>query len=211
MDDLRVELAWAVEQCHKMAERLAHALEVDEQPPTKWAYPVGTAEEAPKWYAACVHDMTGRLNDDYAHTGIDLNLDRRPWGDIDRGMPVFAIANGMIVEHHYSQSYLGSIVYWVEHEGDPLYVRSWHLASDALFNSWSAGDVVEAGQPVGVIGNYQLGRGGDHLHLDCALDPFGPHWWFTNHTDVRWVDPVPILKMHLEADVVDAMLRRGDA
>lgn len=179
--------------------------------PSPWSYPVGNhIWPAENWYAAAVHDIgEGRLNDPpYRHTGIDLNMWKSPWGDVDRGAAIYAVADGVIDSKGYSVNYLGSIILLVEHAGEPLYIRYWHLERNALFESFIVGDRVSSGELLGHIGNYTLGAGGDHLHFDMALDPFEPHWWHTRHRTVRWVDPVPILKMHLDDDVVDAMLRR---
>lgn len=175
----------------------------------EWAYPVGTPKyPTTDWYAATLHDPTGKLNSGYGHTGIDLNVDKKPWGDVDRGQPVYAIADGVVHRVHYSTSYLGSTVIQVEHDGAPLWLRYWHLENDVNFRVVSSWTRIEKGDLLGHIGNYTLGAGGDHLHLDAALDPFEPHWWFTYHPEVRWVDPVPILKEHLDPALVDEMLRR---
>ena len=210
MGNLPDEVRWAVDQICIVAERLARALE--QEPALLWAYPVGTPEHPPEhWYAACIHDTTGKANPGgYAHTGIDLNLDRRPWGDVDRGMPVLAVAPGVVRVVGYSTSYLGSVITESVYNGRPLFWRHWHLANDAVFRSIAVGQMVAAGQQVGAIGNYTLGAGGDHSHLDCALDLFGAHWWFTNHPAVRWIDPVPILQQNLDPARVTSMLRKGD-
>jgi len=210
MGNLRAETQWAVEQICIIAERLARAIE-GEAPDLLWAFPVGTAEYPPEhWYAAAVHDLTGVANGGYPHSGIDLNLDQPNWGDIDRGMPVFSVCPGTIRVLGYSSSYLGSVIVEGEYDGHPLFFRYWHLAYDAVYQRLSVGQMVAAGQRIGSIGNYQRGRGGDHCHFDCALDLFGAHWWFTNHPDVRWIDPVPILEEKLDPARVAAMLRRGD-
>jgi hypothetical protein len=101
------------------------------------------------------------------------------------------------------------VVLKVEHNGDPLYFRYWHLMNDGTFQALESGQLVRAGQCLGHLGNYQLGAGGDHLHLDCAPQLFEPHWWFTRHPAVNWVDPVPILKAHLDPGIIDAMMTTG--
>ena len=208
MGNLRDEVRWAVEQVCIVAVRLAQALEASS---LSWAFPVGTSKYPPeKWYAAALHDMTGAANDGYAHTGVDLNLDKSPWGDVDRGMPVLSCCPGTIRVRGFSASYLGSVIIEGEFDGQPIFFRYWHLANDAVFQALAVGQMVAAGQQVGAIGNYTLGAGGDHCHLDCALDLFGAHWWFTSHPDVRWIDPVPVLLQNLDPVRVNAMLRRGD-
>lgn len=201
---LREEAVWAAGQCEEVARRLRAALDGDEE----WAFPIGSQKYPPEgWYIACWHDETGKRNAGYRHTGIDLNVAQWPRGDIDRGQPVFAVADGVVVAHGYSQNYLGGVVIEVQHAGAPLYVRYWHLAGGiGLFPSWSVGQPVREGDCLGEIGNYTLGAGGDHLHFDVALDPFRSHWWFTNHPEVRWVNPLPILYAHLDDAVLDAIV-----
>jgi len=173
--------------------------------PRRWWYPVGSLDyPVEKWYSASWHSLNGSLNNGYGHTGIDLNVQVGGRGDIDRGQPVYAIADGVVVNVGYSTKYLGSVVYAVSYKNDALFVRYWHLADNATFRQWHAGDGIKGGAVIGNIGNYPFG--GDHLHFDCALDEFGPHWWFTNHRDVRWRDPLPILRERLDEDTVNAMV-----
>lgn len=208
--DLARRLQEAAEDVSARASDLVALAERCDTDKDEWAFPVGNGEYPPAaWYAATRHDESGRLNDGYGHTGIDLNLDRWPWGDVDRGQPVFAVADGVVRAVDYSSRYLGSVVIEVEHDGAPLFFRYWHLANDATYQLIAEWQMVRDGDCLGHIGNYTLGAGGDHLHLDCALDNFGAHWWFTRHPEVRWVDPVPVLKAHLDADEVERMLRKG--
>lgn len=189
-DDLR----WAIGQCEAIAARLRAQLE-----PDRWALPVGTLQyPAARWYAAQLHTWPG------PHTGIDLNLDVAPYGDIDRGQPVFAIANGTVHQVGSSAGWVGVIVIQVQHQGAPLWVRYAHL--DRASISLHPGDTVSAGQQLGVIGNYL--PEGDHLHLDIASEAFTWSWYRTASVD--WIDPVPILKAHLDPAQVEAMLRRGN-
>lgn len=177
---------------------------------TVWAFPVGNDEYPPAaWYAATHHDTSGRRNNGYAHTGIDLNLDRHPWGDVDRGQPVFAVTEGVVRAVAYSTNYLGSVVIEVEHGGKPLFLRYWHLMNDKTFKALAEWQTVQPSECLGHLGNYQMGGGGDHLHFDCALDNFGAHWWFSRHSQVRWIDPVPVLKDHLDPVIVNKMLTRN--
>lgn len=180
------------------------------EPTPQWTYPAGSDEYPTRqWYCACWHDPTGVLNDGYGHTGIDLNVDRYPWGDVDRGQPVIAVTDGIIHAVGYSTNYLGGVVIRIDHAGLSLYVRYWHLEDDATFRAWRPGQAVRAGDVIGHIGNYTQGAGGDHLHFDMALDPFEPHYWFTRHPEVCWIDPLPILKAYLDPEIVDAMVFKG--
>jgi len=171
-----------------------------------WSFPIGTDKyPVHSWYIATVHDLSGVKNHGYRHSGIDYNLDKSPWGDIDRGLPVWAVADGVVYATWYSERNLGAVVIKVVHEGKPLWVRYWHLAKDDTFKSLWAGIEVRSGQCIGHIGAY---RAGDHLHFDMALNEFHPGAWLS--PGVLWVDPVPILKAHLDPKLVDASLRRGD-
>jgi murein DD-endopeptidase MepM/ murein hydrolase activator NlpD len=162
---------------------------------------------AQAWYTATWHDQTGAKNDGYGHTGLDLNLDASPWGDVDRGRPVFAIAPGVIHRVGFHDRYRGCVIQRVEHDGAPLWVRYWHLSPGCMVLA-REGLQVKAGQLIGHIGAYP--DAGDHLHFDMALDPFECTWWFTRHPDVRFVDPVPVLRQHCIVEELEAMLRKGD-
>lgn len=173
--------------------------------PGQWGLPVGIDNPA-SWYCAQFHNPVGANG----HTGIDLNLDKSPWGDIDRGLPVYSISNGIVRARDYSEWYLGSIIVQYEHDYEPLFTRYWHLANDDVFNSVIQWQSVKCGDVIGHLGNYEQGAGGDHLHFDMALDLFDPHWWYTKHSEIRWINPVQILKKHITPEIVDSMLRRGD-
>ena len=188
-------------------------LRVSRLGPSTWHFPVGS-EQYPieQWYIASRHLEHGTIWAGGIHTGIDYNVEVPPRGDIDRNQPVFAVANGTIYATGYSQSCLASIVIEVQHEGKPLWVRYWHLANDALFKSWRPGLSIEAGQELGHLGDYK--KGGDHLHFDMCKEAFHPCVWWTSMDGTtnklaRWVDPVLILKAHLDPDTVDASLRIG--
>ena len=185
------------------------ALQIDAPQTADWDYPVGSLDHPIEtWYSASLNDLTGRRNNGYPHTGLDLNIDKAPWGDVDRGQPVFSVADGEVYSSGYSTNYLGGLVVKCDHFGVPLWVRYWHIEFP-LGVEYQRGDQIEAGQHIGAIGNYKLGAGGDHLHLDMAWMPFEPHWWFTKHPEISWADPEFVLKMHLYNDLVDAMLRKG--
>jgi len=173
----------------------------------EWAFPVGTGEFPPEaWYVAVVHDLTGAKNGGYRHSGIDINLDRWPWGDVERGAPVRALTTGTVVAKGSSAGWLGVLLVRYQHEDAPLYVRYAHLDADRF--QVIKGEVVEAGQVLGYLGDWQGGDSGDHLHLDMANQPFEWNWWLTER--VNWMDPVPVLKAHLDEEIVDLMLGRGD-
>ena len=173
----------------------------DPQPPSapQWRPPV---DDSAAWYCAVWHDPTGAKNGGYRHTGIDLNLAKQPFGDVERGYPVFSIGAGVVEAVHTTAGWLGFTVIRHEFEGAPLYTRYAHLDSMPL----SAGDVVAPGDLVGKIANWTGGDGGDHLHFDMNTTPYTWGAWLTNG---GWIDPVPVLRRMLGDDVVDAMLKKG--
>ena len=204
-----------------------------------WHMPVGTPEA---WYCATEHNLSydpevnqNRLGGElYSHTGIDLNLDRPPYGDVDRGEPTFSISDATVTSIYYSTKNLLAVVYeikWAAPEqvlrwdrnignrqivsgsetvrpGDTIFVRHWHLSNDGYTARWAIGDRLAAGDVVGYLGDYP--NGGDHLHFDMALDPFQAGTWHTVEPDARWVDPIDVLLAHADKAVVMEMLGRGD-
>lgn len=185
------------------AEELRAALEggVD------WAFPVGTAEwPVEAWYVSVFHDLTGARNAGYKHSGIDINLDRWPWGDVERGAPVWAVADGKVLQRGSSAGWLGVVMIEVEHHGLPLQVRYAHLDPERI--QVRAGQAVRAGELLGYLGDWRGGDGGDHLHFDMGWNYFAWDWWLTAKVD--WVDPLPVLKEHLDPALVERMVGRND-
>jgi len=175
-----------------------------EPQPDKWAFPVGQGQYIPeRWYAATVHSLDGSLNaNGYKHSGIDLNLDVSPRGDIERtlGLSVYAVADGIVTYITDNWSDVPMLVINVMHEGEPLWVRYAHIMPVVMLNQ-----VVRAGQALGGFANWTRLDGGDHLHFDACLDPIERDWL----TAKRWIDPVDVLKAHLDPARVDAMVRKG--
>lgn len=187
---------------HHTAEALALLDRALEYEPATWAFPVGSVKyPTPLWYCAQYHTWPGVDT----HTGCDLNVGVPPYGDIDRDQPVWACTDGRVHETGYSANWLGVVVILIQHEGKPLWVRYAHL--DWASIPVGAGDTVYAGDLLGRLGDYGGRKKGDHCHFDMALDPFG--WAYYRTSWVRWIDPVPVLKAHLDPDEVDAMLARG--
>lgn len=173
-------------------------------PPTpEWAFPVGEGAYPPgRWYAAALHDPTGALNDGYKHVGIDLNLDVSPWGDVERalGLSVFALADGVVTYYTADWSGVPMIVIQHQHAEQPLWVRYAHITPIVR-----QGNYVVAGQRLGGFADWRGSNSGDHLHLDMATVPYTREWI----GGAPFVDPVPILKAHLDPAEVDALLARG--
>jgi len=171
--------------------------------PAAWHFPVGEGIYPPeKWYCSVWHDPTGARNAGYKHTGIDLNLDVSPWGDVERmlDLSIFAVADGTV--HCVIPNWYGApmIVVRHEHEEEWLYVRYGHIIPTV-----HVGDIVRGGQRLGRFADWKRGDGGDHLHFDMSWTAYTMQWFTSG-----MLDPVPILKAHLDSELVDAMLRKGN-
>jgi len=166
----------------------------------RWFFPVGDDDYPPeKWYAATVHDPTGALNNGYRHTGLDLNLDVPPWGDVERrlGLSVYAIHDAEVVYVTDSWSGVPMLVIKTQWRGKPLWVRYGHVVPVV-----KTGQSVKGGEKLGGFANW---RTGDHLHFDMALDPFTREWL---DPTIHWINPVEVLKDTLDPHIVDEMIRR---
>ena len=177
-----------------------YGVQVVEPEPPLWAFPVGSPDYPPEiWYCASLHSLDGSLNNGYKHSGIDINLDVHPWGDVERtlGLTVKAVTEGDVV--YVSQDWYGApmVVVLSEHAGSLIWIRYAHIVP-----SVRRGDRVKAGQVLGPFANW---RTGDHLHLDMALDEISDDWLTPS---VRWVDPVSVLKLYLDAGIVDEMVKK---
>lgn len=196
----------------QIVARIAATEYAEEEPPVHaadWVLPVGTAlYPALSWgVRGYTHDLrttnenpNRRNGQPWPHSGYDINLDVPPYGDIERGMPVCAIAAGVV--HYVTDAWsgVGMCVIRHEHEGAPVWFRYAHITVQV-----QAGQTVEAGQVLGVIADYP--NEGDHLHFDAALDAFTREWVTP---EIRWRDPAPILRAHIDPALVDGMLRVGD-
>jgi len=201
--------SWAVEKVMEVAEdlrrrsgELVEAAEaLRDRMGLGWYLPVGTEEYPPEdWYVATVHDPTGRLNGGYRHTGLDINLDKAPWGDVERGFPIWAVADGVVDQVGRSKGWLGVVVVAHSHVGRVLYVRYAHLGEILV----DKGEEVLAGDLLGRLGNWETG---DHLHFDMAAERFRWNAWLS--PGIEWLDPVPVLKEHVDPTLVEAMIQRA--
>lgn len=159
----------------------------------KASFPVGSIQWPPeRWYLANGFKPT--------HPGLDLNLDEYPWGDVERGEPVFAILDGVV--HYVTDNWggVGMCVVAHSYNGRTLYARYAHI--DPIV---AKGQAVKAGDILGPIGNWTGGDGGDHLHLDMSYTPYTREWIIGGPT---YVDPTPILKDLLDPYLVDEMFRK---
>ena len=170
-----------------------------------WAYPVGSDKfPTMQWYAYQRHTWDPVDNPE-GHTGVDLNAWQAPFGDVDRGEPIWAVADGTVSSLGHSESWLAVVVIQHHHNGTPIWFRYAHLDPDSL--DLDIGDRVLAAQKLGILGNYTGGDTGDHLHLDAARDPF--QWHQYRDPDIAWLDPIPILTSPLDPQVIAAMLEKG--
>lgn len=101
------------------------------------------------------------LRDRYAyHTGADLNLNKPRW-DMDRGQPVYSIANGVVTYAGHLSENWGNVV--VIRHGD-VFARYAALGIILV----KEGDFVEIGQQIGTVGQH---RGGEPYHLHFDISP----------------------------------------
>jgi len=180
-------------------EGQAYVCRLAEDVPAGWGFPVGNEVYPPeRWYVATWHDPTGVRNDGYKHTGVDINLDVSPWGDIERtlGLSVYALAAGTV--RFVTQNWYGVPMMVIEHahEGFPLYVRYAHIVP-----VYQMGDRVTVGERLGTFANW---RTGDHLHLDMTRTAYTTEWFTAG-----MMDPLPVLEAHLAPALVEAMCARG--
>jgi hypothetical protein len=115
---------------------------------------------------------------------------------------VVAVTAGVVTYYTGNWSGVPMIVIQHQHNGAPLWTRYAHIMPVV-----KVGDRVTAGQRLGAFANWEGADGGDHLHLDMATAAYTREY---TGSAVPFVDPVPILKAHLDPVTVEAMLRRGD-
>lgn len=146
------------------------------------AYKAPVTPPAENWYFANVHTK--------AHSGLDINLNRSPWGDVDLGEPVFSCCNGIVV---FSGMTRGTswgrmvIVCGVEAGYGLLFWRYAHL-QDVMARP---GQIVRPGQQIGTIGKGYNDRYWAHLHLDAWRGQMiAPETWLASWVD--WVDPLSV-------------------
>ncbi len=135
--------------------------------------PVGTRDErrAVKLWPGLWFDATGfgthyrdsGGNSAY-HTGADLNLNKPHW-NVDAGMPVCAMANGVVTFAGSRRIWNGIVV--IRHDpfepgGPYVFSRSAHLETIAVRD----GQRVKRGDVIGTIGKPTGGT--EHLHFDIS-------------------------------------------
>lgn len=157
-------------------------------------FPVGTDEYPPKyWYVPTTQLFTS------THFGIDLNLDISPWGDVERGFPIYSVLNGTVYYTTDDWGGVGMCVIEHELEGETFWIQYAHV--DLTVTETQQ---VTAGQKIGVIANWIKGDGGDHLHFGVSTRPITREY-------VGWkyfIDPVKWLKRFISAEIVDASIKK---
>lgn len=135
------------------------------------------------------------------HTGADLNLNRPIW-DLDRGKPVYAVADGVVT---YANARVGGA--WqalvvIKHDplpdGTPVYSRYGHVSDIAV----NEGDPVVRGQQIARVGRSGGIGGNYHLHFDISttnvLATSPEHWpgWDQSGVYRHYVDPLKFIQAH---------------
>jgi hypothetical protein len=159
-------------------------------------FPVGTDDYPPEsWYVPTSQLFTA------THRGIDINLDVSPYGDVERGFPVYAVLDGTV--HYVTNDWSGVGMCVIRHtlNNVPYWVMYAHIDLIGL----AVDGQVLAGQMLGRIANWTQPDGGDHLHFGVSISPV--QYEYSTHTG--WVDPVPWLKSFLTPTIVDLMLLKG--
>lgn len=102
---------------------------------------------------------------DHYHAGIDLTA--------PKGTPVFAAADGIVVNINKTDRRGGDYGYWIIIYHDKLNISTHYAHLDNV--KVSPGQRVEASQPIGGVGNTGESTG-DHLHFEvypCQVDSLG--------------------------------------
>ncbi|MCW5848595.1 MAG: peptidoglycan DD-metalloendopeptidase family protein [Anaerolineae bacterium] len=150
-------------------------------------YPVGPRDqrEPPQGY----NSAAGLAGDEYFrlfgvwHTGEDWNGPGA--GDADLGLPVYAIAAGLVTMSDFFTPSWGNIVL-MEHtlpSGTKVWSQYAHLRERLV----KAGDVVERGQQVGTIGKGANDAWLAHLHFEIRQADLPANTWLPFVRDRQWV------------------------
>ncbi|MFK7804304.1 MAG: M23 family metallopeptidase [Anaerolineae bacterium] len=125
------------------------------------------------------------------HTGADLNLSR----NADAGVPIYAIADGVVTASRLGQSSWGWVIV-IEHKDDngKLFYSRYAHVNHIQYPVVQKGQSVTIGTVIALVGNADgiYGSGGHHLHFDIS------------HTKVLKTRPE-----HWPGDVSEAKVRRN--
>lgn len=159
--------------------RLAETIKPSFDPLRVTGYTLPVAGDANEWYLASVHKPP-------RHYGLDINLNKAPYGDVELGYPVLATCNGVVV---YAQeapgAYWGNLVVVQSVDDDGL--LHWRYAHLQEIRTYE-GAYVLAGDEIGTIGKGKNDRYDAHLHLDPWRGPMLTPGAYGGKT--RWIDPL---------------------
>jgi len=159
-------------------------------------FPVGTDEYPPKyWYVPPTQLFTN------THFGMDLNLDISPWGDVERGFPIYSVLDGTVYYATDDWSGVGMCVIEHELDGETFFAQYAHVDLAVVET-----EQVVAGQIIGTIANWVKGDGGDHLHFGVSTRPVTYEYSSWDY----FIDPVEWLKRFISAELVDASIKKGN-
>ncbi len=112
------------------------------------------------------------------HCGVDIG------GSTEWGEPVLAIHHGVVERVERSPNANGGRYVWLRHRDHAVSSRYFHLA--AIPPSLEAGDRVERGDTIGLLGGSGVEHSEPHLHFALAIDA-------PARAGVHYVDPEPLL------------------
>ena len=95
------------------------------------------------------------------HQGYDIFNYGAQEGVVD----VYSVCNGRVVQAGFEASMGNHVIVEIEDRGSQFWIRYMHMAYNPLVK---AGDVVEAGTPLGKMGNTGASQG-THLHIDFSV------------------------------------------
>ncbi len=155
------------------------------EPPKNWlfvdGYGLPIEPPASDWYIASSHSTK--------HSGLDINLDRPPYGDVELGMPVYATCNGAVVfAGKAAGKSWGNLVITMSLGDHRLeFWRYAHLDRINVLNAF----IIKRGRQIGTIGKGYNDRYDAHLHLDGWYDRMiAPESWRSRN--VEWFDPLDV-------------------
>jgi len=146
------------------------------------AYALPVTPPADNWYIA-----RGQIKG--VHTGLDINLNRAPWGDVELGEPVRSTCGGLVVFAGMARgTSWGNVVITVSLDnGGLLFWRYGHLQRVSV----EPGQLVPRQERIGTIGKGYNDRYPAHLHLDAWRGQMiAPESWLAKW--VVWVDPLDV-------------------
>ena len=155
--------------------------------------PSARAVLPPGWRSAIDHGEIYQYSQfkGQTHTGLDINRS----DDVDEGLPVYSVAEGLVVFAGVGAGAWGNLV--VIRHPDGIWSRYGHLKRIAA--SIKKGAKCSRGALLGTIGRGQRQQFNAHLHFDMcktALWAGNPSWWSASNPaeiEKHYVDPVAFI------------------